>query len=104
VTGSGPHAGDENAPRNGLDGLLLTRLHSGIVYLTLAASVMCFVLLRSKAAVLLLLVEIVQGGIGMAQYQLGLPIWLVVLHLLGASLAIASVTDLMLSVTRRPAY
>jgi heme a synthase len=104
VTGSGPHAGDENAPRNGLDGLLLTRLHSGIVYLTLAASVMCFVLLRSKAAVLLLLVEIVQGGIGMAQYQLGLPIWLVVLHLLGASLAIASVTNLMLSVTRRPAY
>jgi cytochrome c oxidase assembly protein subunit 15 len=104
VTGSGPHAGDENAPRSGLDGLLLTRLHSGMVYLTIAASVMCFVLLRSWAAVLLLLVEIVQGGIGVAQYQLGLPIWLVALHLLGASLAIATVTNLMLSVTRRPAY
>jgi heme a synthase len=100
LTGSGPHAGDENAPRNGLDAMLLTGLHSGMVYATVAASVICFVLLRSRAAVLLLLVEVVQGGIGVAQYQLGLPIWLVALHLLGASLAIATVTNLMLSVTR----
>jgi heme a synthase len=100
VTGSGPHAGDENAPRNGLDAMLLTGLHSGMVYATIAASVICFVLLRSRAAVLLLLVEVVQGGIGVAQYQLGLPIWLVALHLLGASLAIATATNLMLSVTR----
>ena len=100
VTGSGPHAGDENAPRNGLDAMLLTGLHSGMVYATVAASVIGFVLLRSRAAVLLLLVEVVQGGIGVAQYQLGLPIWLVALHLLGASLAIATVTNLMLSVTR----
>ena len=100
LTGSGPHAGDENAPRNGLDAMLLTGLHSGMVYATIAASVICFVLLRSRAAVLLLLVEVVQGGIGLAQYQLGLPIWLVALHLLGASLAIATVTNLMLSVTR----
>lgn len=100
VTGSGPHAGDENAPRNGLDAMLLTGLHSGMVYATVAASVICLVLLRSRAAVLLLLVEVVQGGIGVAQYQLGLPIWLVALHLLGASLAIAAVTNLMLSVTR----
>jgi cytochrome c oxidase assembly protein subunit 15 len=103
VTGSGPHAGDENAPRNGLDGLLLTRLHSGMVYATVAASLICLLLLRSRAAVLLVLVEIVQGGIGMAQYQLGLPIWLVALHLLGASLAIATTTNLLLSVKRRPA-
>jgi len=100
VTGSGPHAGDENARRNGLDAMLLTGLHSGMVYATVAASMVCFVLLRSRAAVLLLLVEIVQGGIGVAQYQQGLPIWLVALHLLGASLAIATVTNLMLSVTR----
>jgi cytochrome c oxidase assembly protein subunit 15 len=50
---------------------------------------------------LLLLVEIVQAGIGVAQYQMGLPIWLVALHLLGASLAIAATTNLMLSVSRR---
>ncbi|HEY6811559.1 MAG TPA: COX15/CtaA family protein [Propionibacteriaceae bacterium] len=102
VTGSGPHAGDENAPRNSLDGMLLTRLHTSVVYATVAASVVCFMLLRNRAVLLLILVELVQAGIGIAQYQLGLPIWLVALHLLGASLAIATVTNLMLSVKRRP--
>ena len=101
VTGSGPHAGDENAPRNGLDGLLLTQLHTSVVYATVAVSVVCFLLLRSRAVLLLLSVELVQAGIGVAQYQLGLPIWLVALHLLGASLAIAASTNLLLSVTRR---
>jgi cytochrome c oxidase assembly protein subunit 15 len=100
VAGSGPHAGDENSPRNGLDGMLLTRLHTSLVYLTVAASVVCFLLLRSRAVLLLILVELVQAGIGVAQYQLGLPVWLVALHLLGASLAIATVTNLMLSVSR----
>jgi heme a synthase len=103
VTGSGPHAGDENAPRNGLDGMLLTRLHTSVVYATVAASVVCFLLLRTRAVLLLMLVELVQVGIGVAQYQLGLPIWLVALHLLGASLAIAATTNLLLSVSRRPA-
>jgi cytochrome c oxidase assembly protein subunit 15 len=101
VTGSGPHAGDENAPRNGLDGLLVTRLHTSAVYATVAASLVCLVLLRNRAALLLILVELVQVGIGVAQYQLGLPIWLVALHLLGASLAIATVTNLTFSVSRR---
>jgi heme a synthase len=101
VTGSGPHAGDQNAPRNGLDGMLLTRLHTSVVYATVAATVICFVLLRSRAVVLLLLIEMVQAGIGVAQYQLGLPIWLVALHLLGASLAIAATTNMLLSVSRR---
>jgi cytochrome c oxidase assembly protein subunit 15 len=62
--------------------------------------VICFALLRSRAVLLLILVEILQAGIGIAQYQLGLPIELVALHLLGASLAIATVTNLMLSVRR----
>jgi cytochrome c oxidase assembly protein subunit 15 len=102
VTGSGPHAGDENAHRNALDGMLVTRLHTSVVYATVAASVVCFILLRSRAVLVLLLVEMVQVGIGVAQYRTGLPIWLVSLHMLGASLAIATVTNLMLSVTRRP--
>ena len=100
VTGSGPHAGGENVPRNALDGMLVTRLHTSVVYATVAASVICFALLRSRAVLLLVLVEILQAGIGIAQYQLGLPIELVALHLLGASLAIATVTNLVLSVRR----
>jgi heme a synthase len=98
LTGSGPHAGDARVPRNGLDGMLLTDLHSAAVYGTVAATLLCLVLLRSRAAMLLLAVEVVQAGIGIAQYQLGLPIWLVALHLLGASLAIAAGTNLVLSV------
>jgi heme a synthase len=98
VTGSGPHAGDAAVPRNGLDPELLTHLHSGAVYATVAGTLACVVLLRSRAALLLLAVEGVQAGIGIAQYHLGLPIGLVLLHLLGAALAIAAGTNLMLSV------
>src|SRR4029434_10906419 len=71
VTGSGPHAGDENAQRNGLDAMLLTRLHTSVVYATVAASVLCFWLLRSRAAVLLLMAEVMQAGIGIGHYALG---------------------------------
>jgi cytochrome c oxidase assembly protein subunit 15 len=103
LTGSGPHAGDSGVPRNGLDGMLLTNLHSGVVYATIAATLLSVALLRSRAALLLLAVEVLQAAIGIAQYNLGLPIGLVALHLLGASLAIAAATNLMLSVaTRRP--
>ena len=99
LTGSGPHAGDSRVPRNGLDGLLLTNLHSAAVVATVVGTVGCLVLLRSRAALLLLAVEGVQAGIGITQYQLGLPIGLVALHLLGAALAIAAGTNLMLSVS-----
>ena len=97
LTGSGPHAGDADVPRNGLDAVLLTNLHSAAVFGAVAGTLACLVLLRSRAAALLLAVEGVQAGIGIAQYNLGLPIGLVVLHLLGASLVIAAGTNLMLS-------
>lgn len=98
VTGSGPHAGDEMVARNGLDGLLLTRLHASMVYLTIALTVACLLLRRSRAAMLLLAVEVVQAAIGLTQYYTGVPIWLVALHLLGAALSMAAATNLMLSV------
>jgi heme a synthase len=99
LTGSGPHAGDSGVPRNGLDGMLLTNLHTAAVFATVAGTVGCLVLLRSRTALLLLAVEVLQAGIGIAQYQLGLPIGLVAIHLLGAALAIAAGTNLMLSVS-----
>jgi heme a synthase len=101
VTGSGPHAGDEKVARSGLDGLLLTRLHASAVYLTVVVTLLCLILLRSRAAALLLAVEVVQATIGVTQYYTGVPIWLVALHLLGAALSMAAATNLMLSVTRR---
>ena len=98
VTGSGPHAGDEKVARSGLDGLLLTRLHASMVCLTIAVTLACLYLLRSRAARLLLGVEVAQAGVGLIQYYTGVPIWLVALHLLGAALAVAATTNLMLSV------
>jgi cytochrome c oxidase assembly protein subunit 15 len=98
LTGSGPHAGDADVPRNGLSPVLLTDLHTAAVYATVAGTLACVLLLRSRAALLLLAVEGVQAAIGVAQYHLGLPIGLVLLHLLGAALAVAAGTNLMLSV------
>jgi len=103
VTGSGPHAGDADVPRNGLDPVLLTSLHAAAVFAAVVGTLACVVWLRSRAALLLLAVQGFQAGVGIAQYELGLPIGLVVLHLLGAALTIAAGTNLMLSVrARRP--
>jgi cytochrome c oxidase assembly protein subunit 15 len=102
VTGSGPHAGDETAVRTGLDPALLTHLHAAVVYATVAATLGSLLLLRSRAALALLGIELVQAVIGITQYHLGLPYWLVVLHLLGAACSVALVTNLMLSVRSVP--
>ena len=98
VTGSGPHAGDLNAVRTGFDGVLVTHLHATAVYATVAGTVVCLWLFRSRAALAVLAVEVAQAAVGISQYHLGLPIGLVLLHLLGASLAVAATTNLMLSV------
>lgn len=102
VTGSGPHSGDENVGRTGFDGAFVTHLHAAAVYVSIAGTLGCLLLLRSRAAVLLLGVEVLQAAIGITQYHLGLPIGLVLLHLLGASLAVAAATNLALSARRAP--
>jgi cytochrome c oxidase assembly protein subunit 15 len=98
VTGSGPHAGDEQAVRTGWDVEVMAHVHAAAVYVVVAATVGCVALLRSRAAVALLGLEVVQAAIGITQYNLGLPVWLVTLHLLGAAAAVALATNLMLSV------
>ncbi len=98
VTGSGPHAGDELAVRTGLDPSVVTHVHAAAVYVTVAATLGCVLLLRSRAALALLGLELVQALIGIVQYRLDLPVLLVMLHLLGAALAVALATNLMLSV------
>lgn len=97
VTGSGPHAGDEKAVRTGFDPVVISHVHAIGVYLTVALTLACIVVLRSRAAVLLLLVEVGQGTIGFLQYFNGLPIPLVLAHLLGAALAAAAAAHLLFS-------
>jgi cytochrome c oxidase assembly protein subunit 15 len=98
VTGSGPHAGDAIAPRNGLDAYLFSRIHAGAAYTLVGLTVVSLLLLRGtarRAAWALLAVEAAQATIGIAQYNLGLPIAMVAAHLLGAALLIAAVSTVV---------
>ena len=101
VTGSGPHAGDVHSRRTGLNPADISHLHSGAVYLLVAATIGCLVLVRHRAALLLLLVEIAQGIIGFAQYYNQLPIGLVAVHVLGAASTMALASNLLCSVRLR---
>ena len=101
TTGSGPHAGDLEARRTGWDILTIAHIHANAVYLTIAGTLVLLWLVRSRAVVLLLLVEVVQAGIGLTQYHLGLPLGLVIAHLLGAALSIAAVTNLRFATAAR---
>lgn len=102
LTGSGPHAGDADSPRTGLNPETMSHVHAIAVYATIAVTVMTMVLLRSRAALLLLVVEISQGVIGFVQYYHGLPVPVVALHLLGAALAMAAAGNLLFSCRRVP--
>jgi cytochrome c oxidase assembly protein subunit 15 len=99
VTGSGPHAGDTDAPRNGLDPQVMSHVHAASVYVLVALTVAsCIALWPTRAgplAVLLLLVELLQGTIGFVQYFTDLPIALVAAHLVGAAVLIAAGTRLL---------
>ena len=106
VTGSGPHAGDEDSPRNGLDPLQVSQLHADSVFLLVGLTIgLLFALAALKASgearravLVLLLVELGQGAIGFVQYFTDLPIVLVGFHMLGAALISAVVTWTLLAV------
>ncbi|WP_298252548.1 heme A synthase [uncultured Arthrobacter sp.] len=109
VTGSGPHAGDHGAARNGLDPDLVTRLHALPVYLLVATVVLAAVVAHRsrvtgtlrRAVVLLTAAVLVQGAIGYVQHFLHLPIVLVALHMLGASLLVAAAVHAQYTGTTR---
>jgi cytochrome c oxidase assembly protein subunit 15 len=109
VTGSGPHAGDVDAPRNGLDPRALSQLHSDVVFLLLGLTVAAVLVVRTpavprhvrRAAAILLVVELAQGLVGFVQYFTDLPVVLVAVHLLGAALVSAALTWLLVSVRDR---
>jgi cytochrome c oxidase assembly protein subunit 15 len=111
VTGSGPHAGDVDAPRNGLDPRALSQLHADVVFLLLGLTLATVLVVRApgipvrvrRAAWGLLAVLLAQGLIGFVQYATDLPVVLVGLHLLGAAIVSASLTWLLLSVRDRDA-
>ena len=102
VTGSGPHAGDVDAPRNGLDPLQVSQLHADVVFLLVGLTVALVIVHPSRTTWTLLGVELAQGLVGFVQYFTDLPILLVLLHMLGAVLTAAYTARLVWSV-RGPA-
>jgi cytochrome c oxidase assembly protein subunit 15 len=101
VTGAGPHAGDADAPRNGLDWDLFSHVHAAPAYLVTAGALFgLFLVLRDRiagpfrTAVLLLLgVTLLQGVIGFTQYYNGIPALLVAAHMLGAALLMSAASN-----------
>ncbi|PID50895.1 MAG: hypothetical protein CR980_01255 [Propionibacteriales bacterium] len=103
VTGSGPHAGDANVARTGFDIATVARLHSLSAWALMLSTIATIWLLRDqlasrvgKAAVILLVVELLQGVIGYWQYFAGVPIPLVLAHVAGVALLAVAATNLWL--------
>jgi cytochrome c oxidase assembly protein subunit 15 len=106
VTGSGPHSGDPKAGRTGFDPELVSQLHADLVFLLVGLTVALLVALYAtdspgrvrRAARDLLVVELAQGVIGYVQYFTGLPVAVVLLHMLGAALITVFTARLVWSV------
>ena len=106
TTGSGPHAGDADTPRNGLDTDLLQHLHSWPAYATLGGTVLLVLgaltlpgasARTRRFALVLLAIEIVQIVVGISQARLGLPEILVGIHMVLAGALVGAMTTVVLT-------
>jgi heme a synthase len=109
VTGSGPHAGDASSPRNGFDPLQVSQLHADLVFLLVGLTVGLGFLLRStsrdsRPVLALAAVEVMQATVGFVQYFAGLPVAVVMLHMLGAALVMSAAAWVLLSVVQPPTW
>lgn len=107
VTGSGPHAGDELAPRFDLDIRNITVLHTDAVIFLLGLTIAYLVLptastATKRALVVFLGISLGQGTIGYIQYFTGVPEILVAFHLLGAVIFWVAAWRVRLTVVRVP--
>ena len=107
TTGSGPHAGDGGAARNGLDSELLQHFHSWPAYAAFIATVLLVVGAARlgdarliKFTRILVAVEVVQIVIGLTQARLGLPEVLVGIHMVLACALTAAMAAVVLSLKR----
>ncbi len=110
VTGSGPHSGDLDSRRTGLDPQVMSHVHAAAVY-ALVAFTLGLLLLAQRhgasvvrnAVCVLFVLELAQGLLGFVQYFTDLPEILVGLHMLGAALISAAVTWVVLETGSRSA-
>ena len=108
VTGSGPHAGDLQAPRLHLNIQHIAYLHGGLVVLLILVSIFFYPqsdqrFETSRWLRIFLFLALAQGAIGYIQYIKGVPELLVGAHLLGSCLVWIAAWRVRLSVIRKPA-
>ncbi|MET0460810.1 MAG: COX15/CtaA family protein [Ilumatobacteraceae bacterium] len=109
VTGAGPHAGDEEVQRFGVDISTAARLHSAAVLAAVALAVVIAVRVQRRAderpvlqAALSswIFVALLQAAVGYVQYFSDVPPLLVGLHVAGATALWAMTVWLVLSTTQ----
>ena len=91
VTGSGPHAGDEQARRFGFDIRSVAIIHADAVIALLGLTLALYVAARAnplhrRRILIFTAISLAQGAIGYIQYFTGIPEIIVAAHLLGATL------------------
>jgi cytochrome c oxidase assembly protein subunit 15 len=93
VTGAGPHAGDSDTPRLDIHLPLVAGIHGYLVVVLILLTLLGiykrfknFADSTQRLLAIFLGITLAQGVIGYAQYLLGVPEELVVLHLLGSSI------------------
>jgi heme a synthase len=107
TTGSGPHAGDIETPRNGLPTALMEHFHAWPAYVLFALTLITLVVAwrRDHSSTLtftvwLLVIEALQIAVGLYQSRNGLPALAVGVHMVLACLLLAAMTAVVLSTTR----
>lgn len=108
VTGSGPHAGDIDAPRLNLNIQHIAYIHGGLVFALLLLTLFYYLQSDHRYETrrwlgIFFFISLAQGSIGYIQYIQGVPELLVGTHLLGSSLVWIAAWRVRLSVVRKPA-
>lgn len=98
TTGSGPHAGDGGAARNGLNSEMLQTVHAATAYATLIFTLLTSFLARHQGALRVarwanwsIVIMLAQILVGVAQARLALPPILVGIHMVLACLLAATI-------------
>ncbi len=107
VTGSGPHAGDEQAQRFAFDIRTVAWLHADAVIALLGLTLALYIAARAnqlhrRRIVIFAIIALAQGAIGYIQYFTGIPEIIVAAHLLGATLVWIAAWRVRLAFTTSP--
>ncbi|WP_254069731.1 COX15/CtaA family protein [Pimelobacter simplex] len=108
VTGSGPHSGDLESRRTGLDPEIVSHVHGFSVWLLVALTIALTLVARRRGdtrlarfAGVLLVVELAQGLLGYVQFFTDLPALLVGIHMLGAAVIAAGLARVVVTAHQR---